>query len=381
MDHALLSASGASRWLACTPSAILESSFPNVSSIFADEGTLAHRLGELMIRHKLSRITKEEYDTELAKISSNELFSESMADYCDDYAVFVIEKLNGAGKDAVLLLEQKLDLSAFVPKGFGTSDSNIIGNGTLEIVDLKYGKGVAVDATENRQMMLYGLGALMEFDTSYTITKVVMTIYQPRISNFSTFEMPVKKLLAWGNKELRPKAKIAFEGKGEYVAGSHCKFCRARGICKANAVYNLEITKHDFKDPALMSDDDVSDVLTKADVFSSWLTAVGDYALNESVNRNKKWPNFKLVAGRSNRKYTDESTVITRLFDAGYDEDSTCTKKLLGITALEKKIGVESFKEIVSEFIIKPDGKPTLVPISDKRPEFHSSQSAATDFS
>jgi hypothetical protein len=186
--------------------------------------------------------------------------------------------------------------------------------------------------------------------------------------------------MKWAQEELKPIAALAFKGEGEFAPGSHCRFCRARAVCKANADYNLELAKYDFKNPVLLGDDDIADILARADAFSQWLNSVEEHALNEAVNNGKKWAGWKLVEGRSNRKYQDESLVASTLLKAGFAEDIIYKKEILGITAMEKAIGKAKFTGLLSNHIIKPPGKPTLVPASDKRPEYNSAEAAAADF-
>jgi hypothetical protein len=382
--HALLSPSGASRWLACTPSARLEEQFPDRAGEAAREGTLAHTLSEVILGYKLGLINEPLFEQGLAEIQNDDLYTSAMYDHAENYSVFVLERLSDAKahtKDALIFLEQKLNLTDYIPEGFGTGDAVIIADGILDTIDLKYGKGVSVSAENNKQMMLYALGALREFDYMYDITTVRMTIHQPRIDNYSSWEIPVSELRKWAEEELKPKAQAAFEGKGEYMPGEHCRFCKAKAVCKANADYNLELAQYEFKAPALLTDEEVVDILNRMDAFTTWLKAVDEHTLYEAVNNGKKWPGYKLVEGRSNRKYSDETVVASKLLTAGFAEDLIYKKELLGITAMEKAVGKKQFTAIVSDLLVKPDGKPTLVPASDKRPEYHSSEAAIKDFS
>lgn len=384
-DHAILSPSGASRWLACTPSARLEQQFPDRAGEAAAEGTLAHALGELLLRYKTKQLPPSLYDSRLKEIQADKLYDGSMLDHAEDYAVFVLERFAEAQahtKDALLFLETKLDLTDYVPEGFGTGDAIIIADGTLDLIDLKYGKGVAVSAHENRQMMLYGLGALRDFDFMYDIQKVHMTIHQPRIENYSSYELTVAELRQWAEAELKPKAQLAWEGKGDYAPGAHCRFCRAKAVCRANADHNLEVAKHEFKDPARLDDSEIAEILGRVDQLTAWINAVEEHALNEAVNGGKKWPGYKLVEGRSNRKYSSEEAVALKLSQiASLREDQYAPRKLLGITDMQKLLGKKDFAFYLDPLIIKPPGKPTLVPASDKRPEYNSIESAVNDFS
>lgn len=381
--HALLSPSSAGRWLACTPSARLEAQFPDSSGEAAQEGTLAHSLCELILQYKLKLIKKNIYESKLKEIQANRFYDHAMHDHCDNYAVYVLEQFSAAQahtKDAQLFLEQKLDMTDYVEEGFGTGDAVIIADGVLDLTDFKYGKGVPVTAVENKQMMLYGLGALKDYGFLYDIHTVRMTIYQPRLDTISVWEISVVELYKWAEDELRPKAVQAFKGEGEYAPGSHCRFCKAKAVCRANADYNLELAKHDFKPAPTLKDEEISDILDRADGFTQWLKAVEEYALDQAVNHGKKWPGHKLVEGRSNRQYTDEAKVA-EVLKRSYAEDIIYQpQKLRGITDMEKVLGKKEFAELLKNLIIKPPGKPALVPESDKRPEYNSTESAIRDF-
>lgn len=381
--HALLSPSSASRWLACTPSARLEEQFPDSAGEAAKEGTLAHAVGELMLRHDEAKISDYAYKVGLEEAEKNELFSNALFIHARDYADFVLERYAEARaktKDALLEIEVRLDITKYIPEGFGTGDAVIIADGTLDLIDMKYGKGVLVDAKENKQMMVYALGALALYELAYSIQFVRMTIYQPRLENYSSYEMPVGDLKHWAETELTEKAKLAFEGKGEYNPGNHCRFCRARAVCKAHADYQLELAKYEFRSADILDDEEVSGILSKAQSFENWLSAVKAFALNAAISGERKWPGFKLVEGRSNRVITDPDSAAKKLSDLHYDENQIWNKKLKGITDLERLLGKKEFAETLGSYVTKPPGSPTLVPLSDKRPELSSADSAAKDF-
>lgn len=383
MAHALLSPSGAHRWLNCTPSAVLETGFEDRAGDAAKEGTLAHKLAETLLAGKLGLISLQAMNEQLDEIYAESFYEAAMEEYIQDYVAFVLEQFNAAKaqtSDAMIFLEQRLNLTDYVPEGFGTGDVVIIADGTLYITDLKYGKGVPVAAKENKQMMMYSLGALREFEHMFEVHTVCMTIHQPRIDAVNSWEIPVNDLKRWGEFTLKPLAQLAFEGKGEFKAGEHCRFCRAKAQCRANAEYNLQLAAYDFKQPDLLNDDEVADILNRADLFSKWLNAVEEFALTEAVEKGKKWPGYKLVEGRSNRTYSSEETVANTLLQNGYNEDSIFTKKLLGITAMEKALKKATFNSLLGDYIVKPPGKPTLVPETDKRPAYNSTEAAAADF-
>jgi hypothetical protein len=373
--HAILSPSGAERWLTCTPSARLEQQFPDKAGAAASEGTLAHAVGELILRFWLNIIDVTVYDKALAEFKKHPQYEDALYDHADDY-----NESKAHTKDAMIFLEQKLNLTDYIEEGFGTGDTVIVADGIMDIVDLKYGKGVQVSANNNKQMMLYALGALREMDYIYDIHTVRMTIYQPRLENYSTFEMSVEDLKKWGEEFVKPRAAMAFAGEGDFAPGNACRFCRAKAVCKANAAFNLELMEHDFKTADLLADHEVAHVLNRADLFTNWLTAVQEYALDQAVNHDKQWPGYKIVEGRSNRKYSNETVVATKLIEAGFKEDVIFNKKLVGITAMEKVVGKKEFNIHLEGLIVKPPGAPTLVPESDKRPAYHSSEAAAKDF-
>ncbi len=382
-DHALLSPSGATRWMACTPSARLEEFFQDAGSDFAREGTLAHAISENMLRSFFNiEGKKEEWDAEVEKLTEDPMYSETMQEYVDDYVAYIIEEYETTRAEdngAVLFIEQKLDLRDYIPESFGTGDAIIISNRRLKIKDLKYGQGVRVSCEKNKQMMLYALGALKAFGFIYDVETVEMTIYQPRMSNISSYEMAAVDLMDWAENELKPKAEMAHKGEGEFVAGKHCTFCKVKATCKALAEENLRLAKYDFIDSFLLSDADVADILDRADMFTNWINAVKEHAFKQALN-GKKWPGYKLVEGRANRKYTDEKAIADTLLDNGYPEAIIYEKSLLPISKMEKAIGKKSFGSLLEKLVYKPSGTPTLVPESDKRAEFTLKPDASEDF-
>jgi len=361
--HALLSASSSKRWLNCTPSARLEEQFAEETgnSVYAEEGTAAHALAE----HKLKRCLKRRSKRPVSDYQCDEM--EECTDGYVSYAMEQVELARQECKDPVVLIEQRLDYSAYVPEGFGTGDLLIVADRVLTVVDLKYGKGVAVDAEWNPQMMLYGLGALELFGAIYDIDTVRMTIYQPRLESVSTWEISVPELMEWVETELKPKAQLAINGKGEFKSGSWCRFCKAKDTCRARAEEYLRLAQMEFKAPALLTDDEIAEVLKVADELARWSADVYAYAQDEAVTRGKKWDGFKLVEGRTCRKYTDEEEAAEAAVAAGYTD--IYKKSLIGITEMEKLMGKKRFAEILGKLVYKPQGKITLVPESDKRQE------------
>ena len=385
--HALLSASGANRWLTCTPSAKLEEEYgERKSSAFAAEGTLAHELAELYLRKDvLQNISDLEFDAKLEEIMSNDLFSDEMIDMVSIYTEYCEEQYLTAKTDnlfADIEIEQRFDLTEYVPESFGTGDCSIISEPVLEIIDFKYGKGVPVYADWNRQLMLYGLGALRKYDTLYDIETIRLTIVQPRLNNISTFTMPVKELKEWAETELRPRAQMAFNGEGELVAGDHCKFCAVKNRCRKLYEQQLEIAKYEFKEPELLTDEEIADILKRAPRLVEWANSIQAYAQEQAVNNGKTWPGYKLVAGTSRRSWIDEDKATQAIFVKFPElaEDQIFDTKLKTITAIEKIVGKKRFAEAMASVVVKPEGKPTLVPMDDKRPALGFEQAKA-DFS
>jgi len=373
--HAVLSASSAYRWMICTPSSRLEQNYENKTSTFAAEGTLAHELGELGLKHSLGEISTRKFNMELKKIEANELFTKDMPDYVSMYTDTCMEKSAEAKmktKDALFKIEQRLNFSKWVPEGFGTGDFVIIADGTMEICDLKYGKGVPVSAIDNKQMRLYALGAITEFEFLYDIKNVRMTIIQPRLDSISTDEITSVELLKWADEFVKPMAALAFKGEGEFCPGGHCGFCRAKAVCKARADKNMELAKYEFAKPTTLDYEDIAFILGKADELAKWAKDIQTYALEKAVE-GEEFPGWKIVEGRANRKYTDEVLIAKTLLDNGYRNSSIYKPdELFGISAMEKSIGKKVFAELIGEYIEKPQGKPVLVIETDKRKVFNS---------
>ena len=359
-NHAILSASSSHRWLHCLPSARLELEFENTSGEAAKAGTAAHELSEHKLKkalHIRSKRPVSEYD------------SDEMEECTDDYVAFIMEQVELARKsctDPIVLIEQRLDFSCYVPDGFGTGDCVIISDDRLHIVDFKYGMGVLVDAEDNPQMKLYALGALEIYDSLYDIKEISMTIFQPRRENVSTWTVPVEELKAWAEEELKPKAAKAYQGEGEYMPGPWCTFCRASTRCRARADENLKLAQMEFKMPPLLTDSEIEEVLTILPDLTKWANEITAYATDAAVNHGKEWHGFKVVEGRSVRKYKDENAVAEKAVISGYKD--IYRKSLIPMTEMQKLMGKTKFEEILGNLIYKPPGKPTLVPNSDKRP-------------
>ena len=358
--HALLSASSSERWLNCPPSARLCESYNDKGSNYAAEGTDAHELCEYKLRQALGIEAKDPTE-------NLTWFNEEMADCASGYAAYILEQVEAAKQncaDPVVLIEQRVDFSRWVESGFGTADCIIIADGTLQICDYKHGLGVLVSAEKNPQMQCYALGALELFDGIYDIDTVLMTIYQPRRDNISTYELSKDEICRWADEVLKPTADLAFAGDGYFLCGEWCGFCKAKHDCRARADANTELARYDFKLPPLLTDEEVEEILTRVDDLVAWATDIKEYALQQAIS-GKEWNGWKLVEGRSNRRYTNETEVADAVSSAGFDPYD---HKVLGITAMQKLLGKSRFDELLAAYIEKPQGKPTLVPESDKRP-------------
>ena len=375
--HALLSASGAAKWLNCPPSARLEEKFPNTSSDYAKEGTVAHSLAEISTRYNLNEISKQEFESEKADLLATEggekFYNEEMQEHAMDYAQLIYEKLQEAkarSVDAFAELEVQVDFSKWVPEGFGTSDCVIVADDWLEVIDLKYGKGHRVEAIGNPQMRLYALGALEYYGQLYDIKNVRMTIFQPRLSGEqSSDEITVAELMNWAEKTVKLRAKQAFNGKGKFAPSEEtCKFCRAKEKCKARYEMNLALFD-EADDPLLITVEDAAAVLEKAADIRAWLTDL-ENLVQSTLLSGEPVTGWKIVEGRSNRKFSDDLLVAEAMKEAGYDEAVLYEKKLITLTQMKKDFGKKAVAKILGPLIVKPQGKPTLAPESDKRPAF-----------
>lgn len=364
-SHAFLSASASHRWLACPPSAKLCAEVPDEESPYARQGTDAHELCQYLVEKELGR--------DVTNPTQNlEFYDAEMQESAEGYCSFVMEQIAKSKEhcpDPLVCVEQKLDYSKWVQDGFGTGDCVIVADDTLHIIDMKYGVGVLVsasgeDGTGNSQLKCYALGALDTFGDLYDIRRIKLSIYQPRRENTDTFEMSVEELLKWADEVLSPRAKLAYEGNGEFSAGEHCRFCRIKATCRKRAAYSLELAKYEFAEAPSLTSEEIAAILPQIDTLVSWADDIKAYALERALS-GTSYPGFKLVEGRSVRKYTDEAAVIDVVVAEGFDPFE---KKLLGITAMQKLLGKTKFDELLSGLIEKPKGKPTLVPESDKRP-------------
>lgn len=378
--HALLSASGASRWINCPPSARLTEGMADKWSAYADEGTAAHEYAEIKLTRRLTKCNsadRERLDRQAEALKTNQYYNAEMEAYVQSYVDLVEERFLEARSlsgDAMVLLEAKLDLTEWIPDGFGTSDVTIISDGVLEVIDLKYGKGVPVSAINNSQLRLYALGALAEFGWMYDIHMVRMTIIQPRLDSVSTDEISVEELNEWAESVVKPAASLAYAGEGEYKAGDHCRWCLAKGNCRARADENLKAIAYEFQEPALLSNEEIGPILHIAGQLQSWVKDVQEYALEQALC-GEKIPQWKLVEGKSKRFITDTKKAAALLTEAGYSEDKLYKpRELRAMTALEKAVGKKNFAEILGDLITKQAGKPALVAETDSRPELNSAE-------
>lgn len=398
MEHALLSASSASRWLMCTASPRFEAQFPETTSEYAEEGRLAHSLCELKVLKKFTTSIKPSaYKTRLNKLKKEPLYTEEMDRTSDLYIEHLTEKAMGYNSPPLVNAEVKVDFSEYVPDGFGTCDCIMIGGDMLDITDYKHGKGVPVSAEGNPQMRLYALGALKKYEPFYggMIQRVRMTIDQPRIqSELSSETITVDELKAWG-ETIKPIAQMAFSGFGEFKPGDHCRFCRGKAQCRARADANTAL--EDFKDcllpttknveqaqqnaganaPAMLTHDEIGELLVRGQNLVQWYKDLEEYALNALLN-GEEIAGWKVVAGRSNRTFSDQEAALAAVIAAGYDESLVYERKPKTLTGLEELMGKKDFAEKIGQFVVKPLGKPTLAPMSDKREPY---STAAADFS
>ena len=369
--HAYLSASASHRWLACPPSAKLCANILDQASEYAQQGTDCHELCAYLVEKALGRDV-------IDPTENLTYYDAEMQNCAEEYRNYVLEQIEASKefcKDPQVMIEQRLDFSRWVENGFGTGDCVIVADEILQIIDYKHGLGILVSAGDdehggNSQMMCYALGALEVFGDIYDINQIKMTIFQPRRNNISTYTINKDDLLKWADEVLAPTAQLAYIGKGEFNAGDHCTFCKVKATCRKRAEYNLELAKYDFEMPATLDDTEIAAILEKVDEMISWGNDIKDYALQQAQS-GVHFEGWKIVEGRSNRKYTDENAVVDTVKDAGFDPYE---KKLLGITAMSTLLGKKKFEELLGGLIYKPPGKPTLVPESDKRPAMNTAK-------
>lgn len=367
--HAYLAASASKRWLACPPSAKLCAEAEDVGSPYAQQGTDAHSLCEHLLLTALGRESKDPTE-------DLTWYDQEMQECAEGYRDFVMEQVEAAKQycpDPYVCVEQTLDFSKWVPHGYGTGDAVIIADDLLQIIDFKYGVGVLVEAAHNSQLACYGLGALDTFGDLYDIKRIRLSIYQPRRENADTWEISKEDLLVWAENTLAPIAKLAYDGEGEFSAGDHCQFCKVKATCRKRAEYSMELAKYDFAEAPTLDADEIAAILPQIDSLVSWATDIKEYALSQALT-GVTYPGWKVVEGRSNRRFTNPEAVAAIVEKAGYEPYE---KKLLGITAMQRQLGKKQFEKLLHGFIEKPQGKPVLAPATDTRPEFNT---AGNDF-
>lgn len=386
--HALLSASGASRWMACTPSARLEDEMGvNTTSSFAKEGTLAHEFAEIMLKQELGTIDDATYQARVGELSNSEFYNDDMLDEVQKYVDIIVDDYKAyrtKTPDAAILIEEKVDFSKYVPEGFGSNDAMIIADDEMAVYDLKFGRGVVVSAENNKQMMLYALGAYLKYGWVYGIEQIRMSIIQPRINNYSTFVMSASDLMKWAETELTEKAALAYAGEGEFKVGDHCKFCKVKGRCRAFADDALAVARHDFKAPALLTDEEITEVLSKSGRIAEWASGVYEFAKSEALNKGKKWPGYKLVEAVTKRRWftKNEEEIAQAIMEQRPEltDEDLYNMKLKPIGDFEKKFGKKEFAASFSHLVIKPAGEPVLAPDTDQRQEFSKLEQAQNEF-
>ena len=369
--HAFLAASASERWLHCPPSAKLCAQEDDQGSEYARQGSDAHALCEHLLLRALGRETRDPTE-------DLTYYDAEMQEAAEAYAAFVMSQVAEAKtvcRDPLIFVEQTVDFSKWVQHGFGTADALIVADDTLYVTDMKYGVGCLVtadgeDGTGNSQLKCYALGAIDTFGDLYDISRVRLSIFQPRRDNMDTFELTKADLLQWADDVLAPTAKLAYEGQGEFKAGNHCQFCRVKATCRKRAEYAMELAKYEFADAPTLDENEIAEILPQIDTLVRWAEDIKTYALDQAL-AGVKFPGFKLVAGRSNRKYADEAAVARVISEAGYDPYD---KKLFGITEMTKRLGKKRFEELLNGLLIKPEGKPVLVPATDTRPELNNAK-------
>ena len=380
-QHALLSASSAHRWLHCTGGPLLEKEFPDTTSVYAQEGTLAHELCELKLKKYTTVMPRGTYTRAHNKITKSELWQSEMESTSETYLEYIKEIMLSCEIAPAVLIEKRVDFSRYVPEGFGTADCLILAGDTLHVIDYKHGKGVVVDAGHNPQMMLYALGAMDELSLLYRFKSVHMVIVQPRVNNISEFTMSADKLIEWGNTVVKPKAEAAVSGKGEFEAGDWCRFCRAKQQCKTryesnDSLYPELSAQHD---PRLITLAELGEYLKRGRDMAAWLEDMKEYALSESL-AGAEVPGWKAVEGRGSRAFTDTDEAVDTLIKNGIDESVLYERRVLTLAQMEKAVGKKAFGELVGDLVVKNPGKPTLVEESDKRPRITNQPTAADVF-
>lgn len=379
--HAKLSASGASRWATCPGSVQMEEGIPDKESVYAQEGTLAHEMSELKLKHYLdpNGFGKRKLNAAIKKLKENELYQAEMESYTDNYVDFIKEKALSFPSNLYIEIEKRVDFSRWVDGGFGTCDCVLIHGSTLSIIDLKYGKGVPVSAEQNEQLILYALGAYDAFNLIYNLDKIELNIVQPRINNFSTWEISLTELLLWGDY-FKVQAEKALGGNGELVPSAKaCKFCKARDICTARAENNLSLESEIKLKPNEIPKDKLYEYISRGEDIAKWVADLKAYALDMCL-KGEDVKGLKAVAGRTSRSWTNQDEAINKLIEGGIDEAIIYDKVPLTLAKLEKALGKQQFTTLVGDMVVTSEGKPTLVFENDKRPAITNTVNATSIF-
>ena len=380
MAHALLGPSSAARWIACPPSVRLCEQFEDVESEYAKEGSLAHEIAELKVRKLIDPgLTSRKFTAAMKKLKEKELYQEEMQGYTDEYVEFIQEQMYSYSTTPHIAVEQRVDFSEYVPDGFGTADCILISNDTLHVIDFKYGKGVPVSVENNKQLLLYALGAYLAYEMIFPIAHIKMSIVQPRLANIDTWECSLDYLLEFA-KIAQEKATMALKGEGDFNCGEHCKFCKAKAICKERANVNLELAKYEFKAVDQLTLEEIGEILEKAKDLAKWAEDLKEYALAESLKGNEV-PGWKAVNGRGSRSFKNTDEAIKVLVDNGIAEELLYERKYLTLAQIEKTVGKKEFNSLVGDLIVMNVGKPTLVEASDKREAITNRIKAEDEFS
>ena len=385
--HAILSPSSAKRWINCPPSARINAEAPQAETVYTREGTLAHSVCELKARkHFLTGIGPKKYAAQMARFKADELWQDEMDGFTDDYLGALKDIAAEYKAPPYVALEQRVDFSEYVPDGFGTADCIMIGavdgveGDVLHVVDFKYGKGVEVEAENNPQMMLYAVGALIEYALIYDVQTVRMTIVQPRIKREpDTWESSSADLWSWANGVVYPAAQQAIAGEGDYAEGEWCRFCAIRGSCRARAAANTAIEDFGFRQPPELTDEEVARALEQGQRLKAWLSDLEEYALGACL-QGRELPGWKAVEGRSVRAWTDQDGAFTAAKAAGVPEEMLYERKPVTLAALEKIMGKKPFAEAMKDYVATPPGKPTLARADDKRRAITNRPNAEDDF-
>lgn len=366
--HALLGASSAHRWLHCTPCVRLEETLPEVPSVYAEEGTLAHSICELKVRKAfIEPMGPRSFASKLKKLQEHPLYKDEMLRHTDTYLDYISRVVHLFPAPPYIAIEKKLNYAVYAPEGFGTGDCIILGGTTMYVIDFKYGQGVPVSAFENPQLKLYALGAYLAYSLIYGIKQIILVVVQPRLDNISTFELTVDALLAWGDS-IKPTALMAWNGEGHFESGEHCKFCRANSLCRARAEFNISLEDTYPALPPLLTNEEVGAILLRAQNLAAWASSLESYALSECV-KGGEIPGWKAVAGRGSRHYVNQDEAFKALTAGGIAEVMLYERKPLTVAAVEDVLGKLQYKTLLVDagHISKEPGKPTLVPESDKR--------------